>query len=299
MKATFEAFSLPAPAKINLFLHIIGRRADGYHELESALQFLDFADNLNFSPLDHGEESQLIAPELCGAPKQNLIWRALIALKPFAKKKIPIRIELEKNIPLGGGLGGGSSDAATTLIALNYLWECALSQTDLRAIALELGADVPFFVGAKAAFVSGIGEKLSSSSFKEQHLLLVCPNCHSDTKAMYAHPQLTRDTPAGTIGALELGQAHNDFETLARTLYPEVEKAFLCLDSFGIGKAKLSGSGSCIFLSFNNLAEANAAKASLAGVLKSKVVSTKNSSPLLEAAKKMGMLFPDWGVAKW
>ena len=185
--------SLPAPAKINWFLHIIGRRADGYHLLQTGFQFLDYCDVLHFEPCS-GRTVELISQDIDIPTTENLIWKAAEALKPFAQGGTGIRIECEKKIPLGSGLGGGSSDAATTLIALNHLWQANRSQEELMAIGLRLGADVPFFLFCESAIGQGVGEELTPYSRPEFPCLVVIPPVHVSTAVLYHDKDLTRNT---------------------------------------------------------------------------------------------------------
>lgn len=234
--------SLSAPAKINLCLRILGRRADGYHELQTAFQILDLADTLHFS--------ESVSLKVVGldtvSEADNLVMRAAQLLVPHANKAPTCEIQIEKRIPMGAGLGGGSSDAATTLVGLNALWDCQLSESDLCGLGRTLGADVPVFVQGQSAWGEGVGEDLTPLNLPSQVYLLVYPNCHVATAKVFAHPDLTRDSPAITIARfLSLG-ADNDCEKVVSEIYPEVGKALNWLRNFG--PAKMTGTGSCVFL---------------------------------------------------
>ncbi|MEE4278472.1 MAG: 4-(cytidine 5'-diphospho)-2-C-methyl-D-erythritol kinase [Halieaceae bacterium] len=243
---------LPAPAKLNLFLHITGRRADGYHELQTVFQLLDHGDELRFT-LHAGDELRL----RCSGPQQlddvadkdNLVLRAARRLRELSSDEQPgVDIQLIKRLPTGGGVGGGSSDAATTLLALNHLWNLKLDDNTLALLGRELGADVPVFVRGDSAWAEGVGEKLTPLPLPESWYLVIHPGCHVSTQAVFTHPQLTRDPPAITIPAFFAGPSRNDCEPLVRRLYPEIDKALIWLEKFGGGR--LTGTGACVFASF-------------------------------------------------
>jgi 4-diphosphocytidyl-2-C-methyl-D-erythritol kinase len=252
---------VPAPAKLNLFLHITGRRANGYHDLQTLFQFVDLKDYLYFHTT---EEDQLSISAFKTntrsqfseniQEKDNLIFKAASALLPHKKVSTGIHIEYEKYIPSGAGLGGGSSDAATTLLTLNTLWECQLSNQDLCSIGLILGADVPVFVNGHAAFAEGVGENLSNISPKTPWYVIIKPDVHISTAEIFSHPDLTRNTPTLKISAALKQGGHNDCEKVVRTLYPEVDKAMVWLDQFS--PSKLTGTGACIFAEFDDQEQA-------------------------------------------
>lgn len=249
--------SLPAPAKLNLFLHIVGRQANGYHQLQTVFQLLDYGDALHFRRTHDGRIK--LIPEVSDIPLQdNLIVKAAQALQAYNKQSFGIEIKLEKNLPMGGGLGGGSSDAATTLLALNALWQLELSPAQLADIGLSLGADVPVFVKGTSAWAEGIGEQLSPVKIKDFWYLVLCPESHVSTAQIFSHERLTRDTPKLKIApALEgrvLDSYHNDCETLVTELYPEINEAISWLNNFGQGR--LTGTGACCFCRFDSQAEA-------------------------------------------
>jgi len=252
--------TLPAPAKLNLFLHITGRRDDGYHELQTIFQLLDYGDELSLSRRDDGTLRLTTSGmrDLADVPPaDNLVLRAARALRECAGVgSAGADIHLHKRLPLGGGLGGGSSDAASALLGLNRLWELGLREDDLAALGRELGADVPVFVRGHSAWGEGIGDVLSPVKLPERWYLVIHPGCHASTTSLFSHPELTRDSPAITIRAFFAGPTRNDFEALLRRLSAPVDEALNWLDSFG--QARLTGSGACIFASFGTQAEADA-----------------------------------------
>lgn len=271
--------TLPAPAKINLCLNIVGRRPDGYHELQTAFQLLDFADQLTFSASEKLEVSGFDAIEV----EQNLVYRAAKLLSPRAKRVPTVKIEVEKVIPMGAGLGGGSSDAATTLVALNELWQCGLSEQELCRLGRSLGADVPVFVQGNSAWGEGIGESLTPLNLPYQAYLLVYPNCHVGTKEIFTHPDLTRDSSAITIARfLSLG-AGNDCENVVCQMYPEVGRALGWIANFG--PAKMTGTGSCVFLACESLDRAKAVQSKVPEEWRSFVTSGVNQSKLISGLR--------------
>jgi 4-diphosphocytidyl-2-C-methyl-D-erythritol kinase len=243
------AFSLPAPAKLNLFLHITGRRADGYHLLQTVFQFIEEADILHFSPRDDGQIT--LTPELSGVPaEQNLVLRAARLLQAETGCAQGADIRLEKRLPMGGGIGGGSSDAATALLGLNRLWSLGRGEDRLAALGLRLGADVPVFVRGRAAFAEGVGEHLSPVQIPEPYYLVLTPNAHVSTAEVFNHADLTRSTPAITLAAFLGGggpkSLRNDCENVVRKLAPEVDAALTWLAAHGT--ARMTGTGACCFL---------------------------------------------------
>lgn len=249
-----DAFTLPAPAKLNLCLHILGRRPDGYHELQTAFQLLDYGDQLTFTPLE--DERLLLTPEIPSLPReQNLIWRAAQLLKPFAQCRTGVHIHLSKRLPMGGGLGGGSSDAATTLLALNRLWQCGRSNEQLQQLGLQLGADVPVFVDGHSAWAEGVGERLSPLRLPERWYLVLTPKTPVSTAEVFCHKDLTRDTAPITVAAFLERGGKNDCQPLVRRLYPEVDKALIWLEKFA-SNATMSGTGASVFATFESEAEA-------------------------------------------
>ena len=236
---------VPSPAKLNLFLHITGRRDNGYHELQSIFQLIDLTDWLEFSQTDDLIISidGLSSVDL----EQNLIYKATQILKPFATKLTGLKIAIEKNIPMGAGLGGGSSNAATTLIVVNQLWQCGLSIEQLAELGVKLGADVPIFVHGRNAWAEGIGEHLTFIDLDQKQYIVLKPDCFISTQLLFSQKTLTRDTKPTKFCAYQLTPFNfgNNFEPLARSLYPEVNEAMQYLDQFGI--AKLTGTGACVF----------------------------------------------------
>ena len=236
---------VPSPAKLNLFLHITGRREDGYHELQSIFQLIDLTDWLQFTQTVDLDIS--IAGLDSVDLEHNLIYKAINLLKPYAQKISGLLIAIEKNIPMGAGLGGGSSNAASTLIVVNQLWQCGLTTEQLAALGLQLGADVPVFVHGRNAWAEGIGEQLTFIDLDQKQYIVLKPDCFISTQLLFSQKTLTRNTKTSTFCAYQLKPFNfgNNFEPLARSLYPEVNEAMQYLDQFGI--AKLTGTGACVF----------------------------------------------------
>lgn len=245
-----------APAKLNLFLHVIGRRPDGYHLLQTLFRFISLYDTLHFSLREDGEVRRTNSIEGV-AEQQDLCVRAARLLQSETGCRLGVDITLEKYIPMGGGLGGGSSDAATTLIALNRLWALGLSRERLMQLGLSLGADVPVFVFGENAFAEGVGEKLQAYPLPEAWYVVLFPPVHVPTAQVFSHPELTRDTVSITMRALESQQKQqlrNDLESVVCTLYPEVASYLAWLNNFG--EAKMTGSGACVFAEFASQSQA-------------------------------------------
>lgn len=273
--------TVPAPAKLNLFLHITGRRPDGYHLLESIFQFLDISDELGFTPISTPEI--LLSPAIPGvAHEDNLIVRAAEALKQHCgRPELGVQIELVKVLPMGGGLGGGSSDAATTLIALNHLWQLGLSRNELMAIGLNLGADVPIFVFGHAAFATGVGEQLTKVEPEESWYLVVHPGIEIITQAVFTHPDLPRATPA-LPQALSNWQEHqNDCQALVFKLYPQVAQAHQWLLEYA--PSRMTGTGACLFAPFSSRGAAAQALADLPKNYRGFIAKGLNRSPAYQA----------------
>jgi 4-diphosphocytidyl-2-C-methyl-D-erythritol kinase len=239
-------YDVPAPAKLNLFLHVIGRRADGYHLLQSVFALVDWHDTLHFERRDDGT----IARHDLGAalPADDLVLRAARMLQAESDTTLGADISIDKQLPSGAGMGGGSSDAASTLLALNRLWNLQLPRERLLVMALRLGADVPFFVGGRNAFVEGIGEKLTPIELPRQWLAIVKPPAAIETRAIFASPLLARDTdPVILAGFLsDTGFGHNDLQPAAESQCPEVAQAARWLDQ-RFGNSRMTGSGSAVF----------------------------------------------------
>ncbi|AXI02304.1 4-(cytidine 5'-diphospho)-2-C-methyl-D-erythritol kinase [Aquirhabdus parva] len=251
---------LPAPAKLNLFLHITGQRADGYHLLQTVFQLIDHMDWLSFEVDD---DLKLIS-DLPFPTSQNLIIRAAKRLQEVTGCKEGAIITLEKILPMGGGLGGGSSDAATTLLALNHLWQTKLSLDELAAIGLTLGADVPVFIRGQNAWAEGVGEILQAIPLDPSHFVVLIPDCSVSTAEIFTHPNLPRATPKINMrdylvphsrhGLTTSGILHNDCAGIVRTLYSEVDQALCFLESIQqknpdlTSTPQLTGTGACVFM---------------------------------------------------
>ena len=244
-----------APAKLNLFLHVVGRRDDGYHLLQTLFRFIDFSDTLHFTLRADGMVHR--TNELAGVPQeQDLCVRAARLLQQQCSCPLGVDIAVEKCIPMGGGLGGGSSDAATTLLALNRLWNLGLSRERLMQIGLSLGADVPVFVFGENAFAEGVGEQLQAYPLPDAWYIVLFPPAHVATAQIFARPELTRDTISLTIRALPMAQLHNDLQPVVCNLYPEVARHLAWLGQFA--QARMTGSGACVFAEFANEEDAQA-----------------------------------------
>lgn len=274
----------PAPAKINHFLHIVGRRADGYHLLQTVFQFLDLADELRIAATADGRVRCAGNYAAASAP-EDLAFKAARALKQAGGVSQGAEIYVNKRIPIGGGLGGGSSDAATTLTALNRLWGLGLSVEQLADIGLSLGADVPVFVHGFAAWAEGVGERLRPMALPEDWLLLIHPNCSVDTAAVFQAPDLRRDGPRITQRDFLAGAGRNDCEPVTRRAYPEVGAALDWLAARG-AEARLSGTGAGVFAIFSREDEARALLAELPAQWQGFATRGRNRSPLLDAAAR-------------
>ncbi len=267
----------PAPAKLNLMLRITGQREDGYHLLQTVFQFVELCDWLTFLPTSSDEivlEDAILGVE----NSDNLIIRAANLLKREANYSGGVRIQLEKNLPMGGGLGGGSSDAATTLVVLNSLWNLQLSREKLMELGLLLGADVPVFIFGHAAWAEGIGEELSEINLKEQWVLILKPNCNVNTKEIFSANDLTRNSKSITIDEFNAGQVRNDCLDVVCKHYEAIEKALCDLSVFS--EAKLTGTGACIFSMFGSLDFAIEAELTLKDKWQTYLTKSCNKSPL-------------------
>ncbi|MBP6105139.1 MAG: 4-(cytidine 5'-diphospho)-2-C-methyl-D-erythritol kinase [Steroidobacteraceae bacterium] len=274
--------SWPAPGKLNLFLHVVGHRPDGYHELQTAFQFIDLCDSIRFYQRPPGVIERLSALPGVGA-EDDLVVRAArrlaaAAVENGAAPRQGVAIELAKNLPMGGGVGGGSSDAATVLVALNHLWEIGFDNERLAELGLKLGADVPVFVHGHAAWAEGVGERLVPVDFPEPVYLLLQPEVAISTAEVFKAPELTRDSPVITIaGFLQTG-GRNDCEPVVRRRYPVVAGA---LDWLGRhGPARLTGTGSCVFAPMTDAMHAAAVLADKPGEWRGWVAHGLNQSPL-------------------
>jgi len=250
IKSHTEILELRSPAKLNLFLHIIGRRSDGYHLLQSVFQLIDWCDVLTLKRIPENEVRR-INPIPSVAPEDDLVVRAAQLLKDFSGSPAGVEIDLKKVIPMGAGLGGGSSDAASTLIGLNVLWNLNLDKRTLSVLGLKLGADVPFFIFGKNAFVEGIGEQIQEISLQTQEFLVIFPNQGIATASIFQDPELTRDhapiTIDGFLASPQLAQS-NDCQAVAARICPEVKQALDWISQAVPGSApRMSGSGSSVF----------------------------------------------------
>ncbi len=246
-----DSLSIIAPAKLNLFLHITGRRADGYHELETLFSFLDFGDTLHFTP--RTDEQIVVAPMPGVANEDNLIYRAAVSLQQhYLTHGLPtsgVDINIDKQLPMGGGVGGGSSDAATTLLALNKMWGERLTFEELAELGIQLGADVPVFIYGQSALARGIGEQLQAVNVPQCWYLVVHPQVHISTAAVFTHPDLTRDS-AKLPEHWQDAPHRNDCEPLVKKLYSEVEKTLDWLLKYA--PSRMTGTGACCFAAFES-----------------------------------------------
>ncbi|WP_459615690.1 4-(cytidine 5'-diphospho)-2-C-methyl-D-erythritol kinase [Bordetella sp. 2513F-2] len=282
-------YDVPAPAKLNLFLHVVGRRPDGYHLLQTVFRYIDLADSLDFDLRSDGRIGR--AYELPGVPEdQDLVVRAARALQQATGTRHGAQIALRKRIPQGGGLGGGSSDAATTLIALNRLWGTGLSRSELMALALPLGADVPVFVFGQSAFAEGVGERLSAISLPQAGYLVAQPDASVPTAEVFSSPDLTRDSAlvkiADFLALPSSAFGRNDLEAVVFRRYPRIQDAARWLESQIRGvptegvnlpaSVRMSGSGACVFAEFPSLSQAVLAEKEITATMR---VAGKTTGP--------------------
>lgn len=280
---TTATLSLPAPAKLNLFLHITSRRDDGYHNLQTLFQFLDHSDTLHFRLRSDGQIRLLT--DLPGvAADDNLIIRAARMLKQASGTPLGADIQLDKTLPMGGGIGGGSSDAATTLLGLNTLWKTDLNLDQLAELGIRLGADVPVFVRGHAAWAEGVGEQLTPVELDEPWFLVVAPDCQVSTAEIFSDERLTRNTSPITLAAFVAGGGRNDCLPVVTTRYPEIRNTLILLNKYC--EAKMTGTGSCLFGAFPNEREADKVRARLPATLRSFVARGCNVSPLHRELQK-------------
>ena len=273
----------PAPAKLNLMLRITGRRDDGYHLLQTVFQIIDLCDWLTFHQLDEDRVS-LVRPIPGVAEAEDLTVRAGMLLKAETGFKGGVCIEVEKNLPMGGGLGGGSSDAATTLVVLNKLWGLGLSQQRLMQLGVSLGADVPVFVYGYSAWAEGVGELLKKINIPELWIVAVKPDCHVETKKIFCAEELTRDSKPITMGEFTAGQQENDCLAVVRKLYLPVEEALQALSEYG--DSRLTGTGACVFAQFEDKSSAEKAFSALRQDWEVYLAKGMSKSPLLEQLNK-------------
>lgn len=312
-----QTYSFPSPAKINLCLKILGREADGYHALQTVFHFLELNDTLYFTKRNDERVNlrMRFLDENTIPQDENLVFRASQLLRSYAHgqgvsiDKLGVDIELEKRLPMGGGIGGGSSNAATTLLVLNHLWHLNFSLDTLATLGLSLGADVPVFIQGKSALAEGRGERLSPIKIAEFYYILIKPDCHVSTAEIFQHQDLTRDSSPRTIRAFLTGgqsfqglekliEIGNDCEKLVRKLYPPIDKSIELLSEFS--KAQLTGTGACVFAPFETQELAERALSVLQSNPANKqwfeqvqVVKGVNESPLHSVLKQI-----NWGVAK-
>lgn len=276
----------PAPAKLNLFLHVCGQRPDGYHELQTLFQLIDFCDHLEFEITPDGNICRVEGPVEIPA-ESDLVIRAARLLQSSSGVPEGALIRLHKNIPVGAGLGGGSSDAATTLLVLNHLWHCNLSIAQLAQLGLSLGADVPLFVYGNSAFAGGIGEKLQATKLGERHYVLVLMPLHVSTAEVFRHPELKRDCAVMSIRDALGGTGKNVCERVVRSMYPLMARALDDLASFG--DARMTGTGSCIFLEMPDAEAAMKTTIQLNSLYNVRAVRGLDKSPVHELLQKSGM----------
>jgi 4-diphosphocytidyl-2-C-methyl-D-erythritol kinase len=267
----------PAPAKLNLMLRVCGRREDGYHELQTVFQFLDRLDRLTFTPRNDGL-IVLDNPIPGLEPESDLTWRAARLLQRSTRCRQGVTIGLDKCIPLGGGLGGGSSDAATTLVALNQIWQTGLASSQLAGLGVSLGADVPIFIHGHAAWAEGIGEQLTDIEPEESWYLVLTPDCHVSTAEIFAAPDLTRNSPRIRIRDFLQGDRVNDCVPVVRQRYPLVAAALDWLDHQAT--ARLTGTGACVYAALPDRAAAEMVYSQLPDKLSGFIARGINRSPL-------------------
>ncbi len=269
----------PAPAKLNLFLHVVGRRADGYHLLQSVFRLIDYSDSVHLQLLADGRVVR--ESDLPGVLEDDdLTVRAARLLQAHAPAGAGVRIRLVKNLPLGGGLGGGSSDAATVLLALNRLWQVNLSREALQKLALQLGADVPVFIFGQTAFAEGVGEILHPISVPPAWYVVLTPPVQVATAAIFAMPELTRNTPPLKIAPFSAGMGHNDLQPVVVNCHPEVARHLAWLTQYG--EARMTGSGACVFASYGTEDAARDVLRQLPGTMKGFVAQGLDKHPLYD-----------------
>jgi 4-diphosphocytidyl-2-C-methyl-D-erythritol kinase len=275
----------PAPAKLNLFLHVTGRRADGYHELQTLFQLIDLCDTITIAVRTDGRIERPAGPANV-APEADLTLRAALALQRQTGTPLGADLRVHKRIPQGAGLGGGSSDAATTLLALNELWGCRLSLEELARLALPLGADVPVFVQGSSAWAEGVGERLTPVSVPAAWYVIIYPGVALSTREVFQSPELTRNSPLITIRAFFQSGGRNDCEPVVRARSPEVAEALDWLAREG--SARLTGTGSCVFTSRGSAADAERLAARVPDCWMSFVARGLDTSPVHEKLRQRG-----------
>lgn len=278
MTMSSATLHLPAPAKLNLFLHILNRRADGYHNLQTVFQLVDWCDYLTFTPR---EDAAIRIHANIALPENNTIYRAAQALQQREARQWGVDIHLQKNIPIGAGLGGGSSDAATTLIALNRLWHLQLDLQTLSELGLSIGADVPVFVQGQSAWAEGVGEQLTPITLPETWFVIVRPACSVSTAKIFSALELTSYQTPCTISDFNEGKTRNVLESVVRSLYPEVDAAFHHLPADKTWQ--LTGTGSCLFTACEEETEAQALCDAIGAAFQAQPVKGQNQSTLHQA----------------
>lgn len=270
-------FTWPSPAKLNLFLHINGKRADGYHELQTLFQLLDWGDDL-IVETKQSDQITIEAVETIPA-EENLIYRAAQLLKTETKCSFGAHISLDKRIPMGGGLGGGSSNAATALVALNAQWKLNLTAAELQKLGLKLGADVPIFVAAHTSFAEGVGEIIQPVSLPDAHYLIIHPQVHVSTVAAFSSPELKRNSAKISFSDYTFSNTRNDFEPVVKSLFPEVAKAFDWLIEYA--PTRLTGTGACVFAQFSDRETAESVRHKVPNCWNAYTAKGVNQSPLM------------------
>ncbi|MDH5370498.1 MAG: 4-(cytidine 5'-diphospho)-2-C-methyl-D-erythritol kinase [Gammaproteobacteria bacterium] len=269
--------TISAPAKLNLFLHITGQREDGYHLLQTVFQFLDYADTIQLSSREDREINRL--SELKGVlAEEDLVVKAAKLLQQHCDCCLGVDISVDKQLPMGGGLGGGSSNAASVLVGLNHLWECGLSQDELMQLGVQLGADVPVFIFAQSAWAEGVGERLEGLDLPEKWFLVLKPKINVSTAKVFANSQLRRDCATITIRDFLAGQTENVCEKPVREMYPEVDQALKDLAKYS--ESRLTGTGACVFAAFDNREQADKALTELSEKWDGFVAKGMNQTPL-------------------
>ncbi len=270
-------FTFPSPAKLNLFLYITNKRADGYHELQTLFQFLDFGDEIEIEITQ--DPTITLLNQIEGVPtEQNLIYRAAKLLQDQTACKLGANISITKRLPMGGGVGGGSSNAATVLVALNHLWQTGLSLTQLAEMGLRLGADVPIFVRGMSAFAEGVGEKLTPCQPAEKWYVVLKPDESISTALIFKHPDLPRNTPKRDLDTLLNTPWANDCEKIVRDLYSKVDDLLNWLVQYA--PSRLTGTGACVFAEFDREEDARHVFAMKPADIEGFVAQGKNISPL-------------------
>ena len=267
----------PSPAKVNLFLHITGRRDDGYHEIQTAFQFLDYSDSLEFQ-VQQSCAIELLTPIKGVKNESNLIIRAAKCLQSHTDSKQGAKISIKKRLPIGGGLGGGSSNAATTLIALNHLWQTKLTTTKLAQLGLTLGADVPVFIYGFAAWAEGVGEELTPILPAEPWYVVIVPDCQVSTAEVFSSQELTRDCEPITISRFLSGEGKNVCEGVVLKNYSAISEAVNWLNRYG--KSRMSGTGACVFADFDSQIQAQQVLDDLPSHWQGFIAKGCNQSPL-------------------